>query len=316
MPISNQEALAGVKLLAAIAKADGTLAPEERAVLVEALDAIPSTAGTAVDAIVDAPHDVDALIAQITTQDARDATFSSCFAMAYADRQYHPAEQAILEKLEKAWTVPPQKKGLLGRIYQEARDTVSLSAIQPIADPARRAAQIREDVLKYSVLSAVLGLNPIPIVSIATEVAVVSVQAKMFRDIGQYYGRETTKDMVKQVFGAVGVGTGGRIAVNSLVKAFPGLGSAFAATTNFASTWALGKVATQFWESGGKADMKMLQDLFKRSKAEGKKEYEAHKAEVEAKSKAEHTTLEHLAADYKAGKITQAEYEKSVAELK
>ena len=51
----------------------------------------------------------------VCDEDARDAAYSACFTMAYADRVYHPAEQAILEKLEKAWEVSKEKKGLFGR---------------------------------------------------------------------------------------------------------------------------------------------------------------------------------------------------------
>ena len=166
------------------------------------------------------------------------------------------------------------------------------------------------------ILSAVLGAFPIPVVSIATDVAVVGLQVKMFRDIGQYWGRETSKDTVKQVMGGIGVGTGARIAVNNLAKFIPGVGSVVAASTNFASTWALGKVANQYWESGGKADMKMLKELFVKSRAEGKSAYEQNKAAIEAKQKQNKPLLDALAADYKAGKITQADYERSVLELK
>ena len=316
MAITEKEAVASLKLLACVAKADGTFAPEERAVFDESLKPVKLPAGTTAASLLDGTWDVAALTAEITSQEARDAAFSSCFAMAYADRVYHPAEQALLDKVEKAWALPKEKKGLLGRIFQETKDTVSLSSIKPIADPANRKKQIDEDVLKYAILSGVLGVNPIPIASIATDLAVVGIQAKMFRDIGQYYGRETSKDSVKQILGGLGVGTGARIAVNNLMKFIPGVGSVVAASTNFASTWALGKVANQYWESGGKADMKMLKELFKKSQAEGKKEYDAHKADVDARSAKNKATLDKLAADYKAAKITQAEYEKAVAELK
>lgn len=317
MAITEKETLASLKLLVTVAKADGTFSPEERAVFDESLKPVTLPAGTTAASLLDGAWDAGALAAEITSQEARDAAFSSCFAMAHADRVYHPAEQAILEKLEKAWTVSKERKGLLGRLFEETKDTVSLTRIAPIADPARRQKEIQEDVLKYSVLSGVLGLNFIPFVSLATDYAVVGVQAKMFRDIGQYWGRETTKDTVKQVIAGVGVGTGARLAVNQLVRiALPGAGTLIAASTNFATTWALGKVANQYWESGGKADMKMLKDLFRKSQAEGKQEYEKHKADVEAKSARDKATLDRLAADYKAGKISQADYERTIAELK
>jgi uncharacterized protein (DUF697 family) len=316
MSMNDIESVASLKILVCIAKADHAITTEERSVLDEAVRAAKLPGNLTTQQLLDGNYDFDTLLREISSQEGKDATFSSAFAMAYADRNCDPAEQALLDKIEKAFVVPKDKKGMFNRLFEEARDTVSLSSITPIADPKKRQSEINEDVLKYSVLSAVLGLNPIPVVSIATDVAVVGLQAKMFRDIGQYWGRETSKDTVKQVIAGVGVGTGARLAVNNVLKFIPGVGSVVAASTNFASTWALGKVANQYWESGGKADMKMLRELFQRSKVEGKQEYEAHKAEIEAKQKADKAKLDALAADYKAGKITQVDYERQVAALK
>jgi len=316
MPINEQETVASLKLLVAMAKADGELAPEESETFAQSLGGAGLPAGLTAGALLAGSYDVDQLVGEIRSTEAREAAFSACFSMAYADRKVHPAEQALLEKLEKAWTVPPAKKGLLGRIFSETWDTLSLTSIQPIADPARRKAQVDEDVLKYSILSGVLGANPVPIGSLATDMAVVGLQMKMFRDVGQYWGRETSKDAVKQLFAGLGVGTGARIALTNLMKFIPVAGSVAGAATSFASTWALGKVANQYWESGGKADLKMLRELFKTSQAEGKREYEARKAEVEAAKAQRKSTLDQLAADYAAGKISEADYERSVAELK
>ena len=239
MSMNEIESVASLKVLVCIAKADRAITTEERAVLDEAVRNAKLPVNLSSQTLLDGNYDFDALLKEITSQEAKDATFSSAFAMAYADRSCDPAEQALLDKIEKAFVVPKEKKGMFNRLFEEARDTVSLSSITPIADPKKRQSEINEDVLKYSILSAVLGLNPIPVVSIATDVAVVGLQAKMFRDIGQYWGRETNKDTVKQVMGGVGVGTGARIAVNNLAKFLPGFGSVVAATTNFASISAL-----------------------------------------------------------------------------
>jgi uncharacterized protein (DUF697 family) len=316
MSMNEKETVASLKVLVCIAKADGVLHADERAVIDDALKGAKLPGAVTVQSLLDGTYDIDALLNEITSQEGRDATFSSAFALAYADRHCDPAEQALLDKIEKAFVVPKEKKSLFGRLYAETKDTVSLTRIAPIADPAKRKKEIDEDVMKYSILSAVLGAFPIPIVSIATDLAVVGLQAKMFRDIGQYWGRETGKDTVKQVMGGLGVGTGARIAVNNLAKFIPGVGSVVAASTNFASTWALGKVANQYWESGGKADMKMLKELFTKSKAEGKTAYEQNKTAIDAKAKQNKATLDALAADYKAGKISQADYERRVLELK
>jgi uncharacterized protein (DUF697 family) len=316
MSMNEKEALASLKVLVCMAKADGVLQVEERTVIEDALKGAKLPGAVTVQSLLDGNYDIDALLAEITSQEGKDATFSASFALAYADRTCDPAEQALLDKIEKAFVVPKEKKSLFGRIYAETKDTVSLSSITPIADPNARQKAVNGDVMKYSILSAVLGAFPIPIASIATDLAVVGLQAKMFRDIGQYWGRETGKDTVKQVMGGLGVGTGARIAVNNLAKFIPGVGSVVAASTNFASTWALGKVANQYWESGGKADMKMLKELFVKSKAEGKTAYEQNKAAIDAKAKENKATIDALNADYKAGKLTQAEYERRVYELK
>lgn len=316
MAIHQDEALACVKLVVCIAKADGKLAPEEEHVLQESIESMSLPAGTTAKALLAGRYDVAALVKEIKSPDARDAAYSACYTMAYADAHYDKAEQAILEQMEKAWEVPKEKKNLFGRIFQEAKETVSFTALKPIADPKKRDAEINEDILKYSVLAAALGLNPIPFVKLATEIAVLGVQGKMVRDIGQYWGRETTQAGVKQLLVGMGAGQVGRIAMNTLLGFVPVLGSVVPAVSNFASTWAVGRVANQFYESGGKMDGNTLKAAFKAKQKEGRDAYSTHKAAVEAKAKRNKALLDELGTAYKAGKITQADYERSVLELK
>lgn len=316
MAVNQEEALSCVKLLVCIAKADGDFGGEEKQAFQDALAGLTLPKGVTADSLIAGQYAVEALVAEIKSQEGRDAAYSACFTMAYADGKYHPEEQKILERLEKAWEVPKEKKGLFGRIFQETKDTVSFTAIKPIADPKKREAEINEDVMKYSILAGTLGLFPIPIAKIATELAVVGVMGKMVRDIGQYWGRETTKEGVRQLLAGMGAGQAGRIAVNTLLGFIPGIGSVVPAATNFAATWAVGRVANQYYASGAKMDAKTLKDAFRLRQKEGREAYEKNKGAVEAKAKANKATLDALAADYKAGKITQAEYERRVLELK
>jgi uncharacterized protein (DUF697 family) len=316
MAIHEKEALAGLKLLVAVAKADGSLTTEERTVLEESLAGAKLEGGITAQNLLDGNYDVETVAKDVTSQEGRDAAFSACFAVAYANRTCLPQEQVVLDRIGKAWAVPEEKKNLLGRILKETRETAWFTSVEPSTDPKKREAEVDGDILKYSVLSAVLGLNPIPVASIATDVAVVGLQAKMFSDIGRHWGRETSRDSVRQVIAGVGVGTGARLATNNFLKFIPGVGSAYAATTNFVSTWALGKVANQYWESGGKADVKMLRETFMKARDDGKGAYETHRAEVESQGKVHAATLQKLSADYGASKMTLPEYEKQIAELK
>jgi len=115
MSIAGKEALAGLQLLVAIAKADGELTPDERGVIVEALAAAKMPDGITAGALIDSSYDVDSLIAQIEAQDARDVAFAACLTMANANGACLPQQQAILDKIETAWVVPAEKKGLVGR---------------------------------------------------------------------------------------------------------------------------------------------------------------------------------------------------------
>lgn len=316
LTLTEKEALAGLKLLVAVAKADGQLSSAERAALEDALRPAKLPSGVTVEALLDGTYDVDALVRDVTSQTARDAAFGACLTMAHAHRVPSAHAQAVLARIESAWAVPQDKRGLLGRLLHEARDTVWFTHPVATSDPDRRTAEINEDVLKYSILSGALGLNPVPIASIVTDVAVVGLQAKMFSDIGRHWGQESSRETAKQVLAGVGVGSAARIAVNELAKFIPGVGSVFAASTNFASTWALGQVAKQYWQSGGKADITMLGEIFTKSRAEARLTYEQYRADVETRFAAHRKLLDELEAEYAAGRITLADYERRVAELK
>jgi uncharacterized protein (DUF697 family) len=312
---SQREALAALRLLAKIATAAGPPSVEERQILADSLEGSRLPAGITSESLLTEDHDIESLIGAITSEEGRDATFGACFAMAHADRECSPGEQDVIDRLAAAWSIPPERQSVLDRVLEEARDTVWVVSGEPIADPRLRASEIHGDIVKYSVISAVLGLNPIPVASIATELAVVGLQVKMFSDIGRRWGHSSGRDAASQVAAGIGIGTALRVATNALVKLLPGAGSAFAATTNFASTWALGQVANQYWESGGELDAKMLRDLFVTSRSEGRLAFDEHKATVERVRAETATQLDLLASDLGAGRLTLAEYQAEVAAL-
>jgi hypothetical protein len=104
--------------------------------------------------------------------------------------------------------------------------------------------------------------------------------------------------------------------MNTLLGFVPVLGSAVPAAANFASTWAVGRVANQFYASGGKLSGAALKDMFKLKQKEGKDAYEASKRDVETTAAKNKAAIEQSGTDLKAGKISQAEYERRVLELK
>jgi uncharacterized protein (DUF697 family)/uncharacterized tellurite resistance protein B-like protein len=315
MAITDADAVAGLRILVAIAKADGTIHESERAALTTALEGVHLPEGVTVDSLLKEPTNVERALGAVKTPEARDDIYKSAYGMAHADGTCSPEEQRILDEIKKTWEIPDKQSHLVERLFAETKDTVLPSNIQPITDPVKRSKEITEDVLKYSFLSALLGAFPIPGVAIATDLAIVALQVKMVRDIGQYHGHKVDKEGAKSLLYGLGLGTGARMAVNNIVKLVPGWGSAFAAVTSFAATFALGKVMDKYFIDGAKADASSLQKEFKTAQKEGKAAYAEHKAEIDALQDKQKGKLQKLATDLKEGKLTADEYEKEVAAL-
>lgn len=313
MEINVNEAKACLRALVAVAKADGRITDDELAALVSTLGALPGSNDLA--PYLEEKVDFDQLLAEITTPQAREQLWQSAYGMVHADGKATPEEQKLLDRMRTTFQLDDAKVSTTQRVFEEAKDTLLPSNIEPITDPAKRQKEVDQDVLKYSVLSAVLGAFPVPGVAIATDLAIVALQVKLVRDIGQYWGHKVDKEAAKTLLAGLGLGTGARIAVSNLAKLVPVWGSAFGATTAFATTWALGKIANRYFEGGQKVNVADLKKELKVMEKEGKDAYAQQKDAIERKREEAAAKLTALGEQRKAGTISQADYERQVAEL-
>ena len=281
--MNETEGLAALRILIAVAKADGKLLDEERNALEHALEGTSLPAGVELGSLLADEPDLEDQIQRITSEEARHETYQAAVGLAYIDGECAPAEAEILERLKFAFEIDTQKATFWRELAAEAKDTLLPTHIKAVKDAAERSMEVREDTLKYSIMSAVLGAFPVPGVAIATDVAVVALQAKLVRDIGQYYGSAMDKKAVSSLLGGIVGGAGMRIAVNNLVKLVPG------------------------WERGGRGDLVRddlghrsrgdevlrerreddpaeLREQFKAAKKEGQAAYDQNKTTVDAKS--------------------------------
>lgn len=140
-----------------------------------------------------------------------------------------------------------------------------------------KAEQADKVVRNYALGSIVPSLVPVPMLDLA---AVTAIQLKMLHSLAEIYGLP-----FKQEFGrsAIASLTGGTIAlstarvVSSAVKAIPVVGSIVGAATmpviNGGTTYAVGKVFTQHFESGGTFltfDAAKVREYFEAQFKEGK----------------------------------------------
>lgn len=308
-----QKALAGVRALVCVARADGRLDPDERTALERALAELdlPAEDKPTVDELVGAPISLDEQL-DLLDEDARRAVHDAGWVLAHADGDATSAELAVLERIK-----PPEAEGsLLQQVIGETKDTLLPGHVPAIHDPEQRAVEIQEDTMKYAVLAAVLGAMPIPGVGIVTDLAVVGLQVKLVRDIGLYWGHAVDEKAARSIMASVLGSVGVRVAINNLARFVPGWGSLMAAVTSFATTVAVGKMANAYFESGGTMNADALRATYEAGLAEGKEAYAAHEADVAGARAAKADRIAHLNDDLKAGRIDRAQYEREVAALK
>jgi uncharacterized protein (DUF697 family)/tellurite resistance protein len=323
MSISDAEALASLRILVAIANADGMVHSDERRSLAAAVESLGLTSerlgGKTIDAILAEDVDLDAQLAGLKSDEAREQIYRSAYFMAHADGACTPDETALLDRIAAATGTTEAQREALDRIFVgRASAPLSLAPISVIADPAARTADVKKRALRYAVLTAALGAFPIPGLAIATDLAVVAVQLKMVRDIGALWGHHLNVEAAKSLLYSVGLGTGARLAVNNLAKLIPGWGSVIGATTSFASTYALATVIDRFFTEGvdvTKAQPEDLRSRFRAAEEIARSVYAEHQDVVIASQRSYNTTFDELSQQLKSGAITQQEFDERVARL-
>lgn len=167
---------------------------------------------------------------------------------------------------------------------EETPPAAEIETTAPLANSARADAYIHERVLWA--LGA--GLVPIPLLDLA---AIAAVQVKLVNELSELYGVEFSADQGKKIISvltaSVGTGTLATGTVASILKVFPGIGCVGGAialpAVAGASTYALGRVFVQHYESGGSLvdlDQEQAKAYFAKAYEEGKKVVAKVKANV------------------------------------
>jgi uncharacterized protein (DUF697 family) len=126
-------------------------------------------------------------------------------------------------------------------------------------------------ILNYAILNGALELLPD---SLAT-MAIVPLQMKMVYRVGKHYGYELDRRHITELLGVVGVGLTSQVVEGYARKLLGGLigkvgggmgksvGKQVASSAmSFASTWALGKIAGQYYSGGRKLSAIEMRQLF------------------------------------------------------
>lgn len=261
---SNEARQLAYEMAVCVCDADGHTSPKEDAFLAQLRQALGlAGAGAALQAASIAPANVAASAAVAGTGAGFDAQ-----ARAVADAPLQAAAPETGIQLPAGASVP----------HPAAVDALSSTAAQrrPGALPA---AEMDSKILKAAILNGAIELLPENL----STLAIIPLQMRLVYQIGQSYGYELDRGHIKDLLAALGVGltsqyleeAGRKLLGGLLGKAgkgiFGGLGKqAVSSGMSFASTYALGHVANQYYAGGRQLSTDMLKDAYQHVMQDGR----------------------------------------------
>jgi uncharacterized protein (DUF697 family)/tellurite resistance protein len=214
----------------------------------------------------------------LTTPEARRQAYETAVAVADADGAHSPAEGAFLRDLAAALGLPAQE----AQGYVAQADAVAAAAGVAGASGAAPVRQVQghvmpdvaaldKQIVSASITNAALELLPESLASMA----ILPLQVRLVYQIGKAYGYELDQGHIKEFIATLGVGlTGqyleqfGRKLLGGLLGAvLGGVGRGVGHQTassgmSFATTWALGQLAKQYYGGGRTLDAAKLKAAF------------------------------------------------------
>lgn len=270
----EQESILTLSLMAAFA--DGAKNDSERAEVKRIAESLPH------DAVQPAALYQRVLLRQVTVVQAaaplqspelRQLAYEMAVCVCDADGTQTDAERTFLSELRRELQIEAGKTAAFERSADAlAVEPLEDTSLPPVVAPGSAVdTQVDQMVLNYAILNGVLELLP---ESLAT-MAIVPLQMKMVYRVGKSYGHELGRGHIKELLAAAGLGLTSQVLEGYARKLLGGLldkvGGSLAkgagkqvagSAMSFATTWALGKLAKQYYAGGRKLSAIELRQLF------------------------------------------------------
>jgi uncharacterized protein (DUF697 family) len=309
----NDEVLAGLRIIGAVARADGKISKEERGLFTQAVTELSPKLpdGSAVEDLLTRESDLDADLRIVTTPAVRRAVFEVAYAMSASDGAVKE-EGDLLKRIRTSFSVAADDDAIGQMVEHDA----SHLAVEPTLDPTERAARVKAVINRRSLNAGILGAIPVPLL---TDIGVLLQVSAVIDDIALVWGQPLTRQEKLAGFGALLSIAVAQTAAHSLIKLIPGWGSVAGAVSGAVGSYvvvgAVGRAVHYHFEKDGKTTPAELRKVFHEQKADVKKSFEADKERIE-RARTEHAAeLESLAQKLEAKEITKAEYEKKLEAL-
>lgn len=285
---SDREPIITIALLAALC--DGTTTDQEKAQLERSLQDLGASSAEHMAAQVAAGQArLSDITSRLSDADARSLAYETAAIVCHSDGPVNPTETAFLNDLAAALQLDSLATASL---LEKARNatTAALAPAEVHSGDPPGGEGLDAWIQQQAIIAAALELLPERFANLA----ILPLQLRMVYGIGKRYGQALDANQVKDLAGALGIGAAAQVVEGTVRKLFGGLlggmaggvvGVAAGATVTFASTYALGHVAKQYYAQGRSLSASDLKQLFARFQEEAKTLFPKLQQQVRAQAK-------------------------------
>ena len=207
---------------------------------------------------------------QLQTPAARALAFEMAVCVCHADGVLTDAEKRFLAKLRQALQLDAPSTDTHLQTAQAIVEQPLASPAPPVND-AGREAELDRLILNAAILNGALEIMPHTLATMA----IVPLQMRMVYQIGSRYGYELERGHIKDFLATVGIGLTSQVfegftrrLIGGFTRQLAGglfgglAGQAAGSAFGFATTYALGQVAKQYYASGRTLDAAQLKQVF------------------------------------------------------
>jgi uncharacterized protein (DUF697 family)/tellurite resistance protein len=236
---------------------------------------------------------LESATAGIATPDMKSLAHEMAVCVMDADGSVTEAERTFLEELR-------QRLGLDGHaaaVVEAEAEVIATAPLTSVVEPPLlpEGPDLDRMVLRYATTCGALELLPQSLAS----VAIIPMQMKMVYRIGKAHGYALDQRQIAELLGVLGLGLTSQ-AVEGVARKFlgklvgrmaGGLGKSVAragtsVAVSFASTYALGQVARQYYTGNRRLDALQLKTLFNSLTVEGRKLQARYQGEIDQQVRA------------------------------
>lgn len=299
MTAAEKESILTLALMAAFA--DGAKNDAERAELKRIAAILPAAevqSSALYQRVLLQQVTVPQAVAPIESRQLRQLAYELAVCVCDADGAQTEAEKRFLTETRRALNLDEKVAAAFEQVA-EALASEPLSDLAPVPaviGPAATTtvdAEVDRMVLNYAILNGALELLP---ESLAT-MAIVPLQMKMVYRVGKHYGHELGRGHIKELLAAAGVGLTSQVLEGYARKLLGGLlgkagggivkgvGKQVASSAmTFATTWALGQLARQYYAGGRRLSAIELRQLFSLLTEQGRALHSRYAGDIQLKA--------------------------------